>query len=82
MRFAGYYLALSLTLLFSTLSAPAQTTLDNSGVLREVWTNVDGVKAKVSDLQNSPNFPGRPLLKAIDPDFRAPVNWGNKYGVS
>ena len=53
----------------------AQTT----GVLREVWTNLDG--SSVSNLTASSNFPGNPVLRVVDPAFQSPVNWADRYGV-
>ncbi len=49
------------------------------GVLREVWTNLPG--STLGDLQNSPNFPGAPIYRVIDSDFRAPVGWRDSYGI-
>lgn len=50
-----------------------------SGVLREVWTNADG--SAITDLVTSSNYPEAPVLRVVDPDFRAPVNWTERYGV-
>lgn len=50
-----------------------------SGVLREVWTNTDG--STVPDLTSSPNYPEAPVLRVVDADFRAPVNFTERYGV-
>ena len=69
----------SLACIFAVLlvaSAQAQT----SGILREVWTNVSG--SNVSDLLNSPNYPGAPVWRGVDPDFRTPANWQENYGLS
>lgn len=55
--------------------AQAQT----SGVLREVWTNLDG--NPISALTASPNFPTNPVLRVVDPAFQTPVNWTDRYGV-
>lgn len=53
----------------------AQTT----GVLREVWNNLDG--STIADLTLSPDFPSAPVLRTVDASFAAPVNWAERYGL-
>ena len=77
MTFARIAIIIGIHYLF-VFNGLAQTS-SGTGVLREVWANIDGVS--VSDLQQSGNFPENPLLRVIDPDFRAPVNWGDRYGL-
>src|SRR3569623_182633 len=57
----------------------ASAAQGQTGVLREVWTNLDGTS--VASLTSSPNFPTNPVLRVVDPDFRSPVNWTDRYGV-
>jgi len=49
------------------------------GILREVWMNLPG--ATVSDLLNSANYPAAPVIRLVDPEFRAPADWRDTYGV-
>lgn len=51
----------------------------NPGVLREVWTNLEG--STIPDLTLTGNFPGTPVLRTVDANFASPVNWGERYGV-
>ena len=57
------------------MAAQAQT----SGVLREVWTNLEG--STIPDLTLAENFPAAPVLRVVDGSFAAPVNWAERYGV-
>ncbi len=57
------------------MTVQAQT----SGVLREVWTNLEG--SAISDLTLADNFPGTPVLRTVDASFASPVNWAERYGV-
>ncbi|MFM2177260.1 MAG: hypothetical protein RL015_1358, partial [Verrucomicrobiota bacterium] len=57
------------------MAAQAQT----SGVLREVWSNLDG--STISDLTLAENFPSAPVLRVVDASFASPVNWAERYGV-
>ncbi|MDB6137802.1 MAG: C-terminal target protein, partial [Verrucomicrobiaceae bacterium] len=66
--------------LFSLLVALASVAkAQTPGVLREVWDNLDGTS--IVSLTASPNFPGAPVLRVVDPSFQAPVNWADRYGV-
>ena len=57
------------------LNAHAQ----GSGVLREVWTGIDG--NAVGDLTNNVNFPNNPSLEEVLANaFEAPVDWADQYG--
>jgi uncharacterized protein (DUF1800 family) len=58
-----------------TMAAQAQS----SGVLREVWTNLDG--NYVADLTLSSDYPSTPVLRTVDTNFASPVNWAERYGV-
>lgn len=70
-----YFLALSVL-----AGLPPQASAQSaSGVLREVWTHVAGTT--VPELTSSPNFPAAPVMRVVDPDFRAPVDWAENYGV-
>jgi uncharacterized protein (DUF1800 family) len=62
-------------LLLMTGASRAQTT----GVLREVWNNLDG--STVPDLTLSDNYPAAPVLRMVDASFASPVNWGERYGL-
>ena len=64
-----------LALAAMAITAQAQTT----GVLREVWNNLDG--STVASLTSSPNFPANPVLRVVDSSFQSPVNWSDRYGV-
>jgi len=66
--FCGVWMALA-------AAVQAQT----SGVLREVWNNLDG--GTIADLTLSPDYPSAPVLRTVDPSFAAPVNWAERYGV-
>jgi uncharacterized protein (DUF1800 family) len=50
-----------------------------SGVLREVWNQLDGTT--VADLTLSENFPSAPVLRVVDANFASPINWGDSYGL-
>ena len=50
-----------------------------SGVLREVWTNVDG--NSIAELTGSPNYPDSPVLRTVEADFRTPTDWSERYGT-
>jgi uncharacterized protein (DUF1800 family) len=50
-----------------------------SGVLREVWSNLEG--SSIPDLTLSDNYPSAPLLRTIDSSFASPVNWAERYGM-
>lgn len=60
-----------------TLATAAQA--QTSGVLREVWTNLEG--GAIADLTLSENYPTSPVLRVVDPNFAAPLNWAERYGV-
>jgi hypothetical protein len=57
------------------MAAQAQT----SGVLREVWTNLEG--GTIPDLTLAENFPSAPVLRVVDANFASPVNWAERYGM-
>lgn len=63
--------------LMATFALPlaAQT----QGVLREVWTSIDG--NSIASLTLSPNYPASPILRVVAPDFRSPADWNDRYGV-
>lgn len=50
-----------------------------TGVLREVWTQLDG--SSVGELVTSANYPEAPLMKTLEPEFRSQANWADRYGV-
>ncbi|HEY1083090.1 MAG TPA: PA14 domain-containing protein, partial [Prosthecobacter sp.] len=50
-----------------------------TGVLREVWLNLEG--GAVADLTLSQDYPGNPVLRTVDASFASPVNWAERYGV-
>ncbi len=62
---------------FLALTSVAQSQV--TGVLREVWTNLDGTTT--SDLTLSSDFPSHPVLRLVDASFAAPSNWSERYGV-
>ncbi|MES2507544.1 MAG: DUF1800 family protein [Verrucomicrobiota bacterium] len=61
------------------LLAIASSLNAQTGVLREVWTHLDG--GAVSDLTLSADYPANPLLRTVDASFAAPTNWAERYGV-
>jgi uncharacterized protein (DUF1800 family) len=63
--------------IFMMLASAAQA--QTSGVLREVWNNLEG--STIADLTLSPDYPSAPVLRTVDPTFAAPVNWAERYGV-
>jgi len=50
-----------------------------TGVLREVWANVEG--GEVADLTLSADYPTHPILRTVDAQFASPVNWAEHYGI-
>lgn len=72
-KFFSLFGAIWLACIFG--QAQAQT----SGVLREVWTNLEG--STVADLTLAENFPAAPVLRTVDASFSTPVNWAERYGV-
>jgi uncharacterized protein (DUF1800 family) len=68
-----------LTFFLFGLSLAAAPEVMAGGVLREVWTDLPGLT--VADLQGASNFPGAPVYRVVDPEFRAPANWRDFYGL-
>ncbi|MDQ8204797.1 DUF1800 family protein [Pelagicoccus sp. SDUM812003] len=50
-----------------------------SGVLREVWTNLSG--SDIDHLLESPNYPSSPTIRDVLPGFSAPPNFADSYGT-
>lgn len=67
---------LVLALLFAVLGVDTQA--QTTGILREVYENIGG--NAVSDLTNSPNFPGNPTSEFVENLFEAPSNFAESYG--
>lgn len=59
------------------LTSVAQSQV--TGVLREVWTNLDGTAT--SDLTLSNDYPSHPVFRVVDASFATPSNWSERYGV-
>ncbi|TDU71199.1 PA14 domain-containing protein [Prosthecobacter fusiformis] len=66
-------------LIFSVVLALSAFAQAQTGVLREVWTNLDG--GAVADLTLSPDYPANPVLRVVDATFASPVNWSDRYGL-
>ena len=61
------------------MALTAVTQAQTSGVLREVWTNLEG--STIPDLTLADNFPSTPVLRTLDANFASPVNWAERYGM-
>ncbi|SKA80301.1 PA14 domain-containing protein [Prosthecobacter debontii] len=66
-------------LIFGLISVLASFSQAQTGVLREVWNNLDG--GEIADLTLSPDYPTHPILRTVDAHFASPVNWSERYGV-
>src|SRR2546422_6589409 len=64
-----------LGLLFS-IAASGQTT---NGVYREAYTGIAG--NAISDLTNSPSYPGGASVESLEPIFEGPTGWADNYGT-
>ena len=62
----------------NTNSRVATLTISTNGVLREVYTGIQGTA--VSDLTNAPSFPQSPTTVQVLTNFEAPTNVGDNYG--
>lgn len=60
------------------LSLACCAAYGQTGVLREVWTDLSG--SSVSNLRSSPKFPTSPAIRDTLPGFSAPANFGDNYG--
>ena len=65
--------------ILACLLAVSTLASGQSGVLREVWTQVDG--GTINALVTSPNYPEAPLFSTLQTEFRSATNWGDRYGV-
>ena len=65
--------------LYALMAMASLAHSQTSGVLREVWNNLDG--SAISSLTTSLNYPGNPVLRVVDANFQSPVNWAERYGV-
>ncbi|MEQ1840874.1 MAG: hypothetical protein ABL994_10725, partial [Verrucomicrobiales bacterium] len=67
-----------LVCLFTVLLV-SSSQAQSAGVLREAWTGLPG--NTIPDLLESPNYPGAPVFRVVDPEFRAPADWRDSYGL-
>ncbi len=61
------------------LAATPAMQAQTSGVLREVWTQLEG--GEIADLTLSADYPSNPILRTVEATFAAPVNWAELYGT-
>ena len=62
-----------------TVSHSFSLSLDDDGVLREVWFNL-GLSPLLTTLTNNPRFPSSPDEYIVLDKFEAPPNAGDGYG--
>ncbi|MBK1877914.1 DUF1800 family protein [Pelagicoccus mobilis] len=65
----------SLVIGYGLHSASAQS----NGVLREVWTNLDG--SDIEYLIENANYPDSPTIRDVLPTFSSPLNFSSNYGT-